>query len=651
MVIEPGDTQSLLPGAKGAAGPAELAGVPARRRSWSAALDLLCAGAVVIGVVLVAYWKVIDCETFMRLAIGRATVAEGPFLHKSLLLFSRPGIPWLNSEWLGDVTLYAVYSLTGEAGLVVFKLLVLAAGWLLVFVLGRRQGGKPLTLAALLLLTLLASPLRFVERVEMFVFLLIPVYGLILLRARKHGYLLWALIPAGVLWANVHGSFIVAWVLVGAATAEAWLGANRDPVRGRVLLAMLLIHLLLPLATPYGTGVYRVVLEHMRHGEFIKRAVVEWRPLDELPASTAHLPFHVLGILGLLSFLPRCNRRRVEGFLLFLAGFLLARSSHRFVLYFGMLAAGPIAANLHRAATEWRALAGRALCAMTVIIGVTAVILLVPVVKAAHAIRRAADQLDYPVRAARWLGQNAPPTSRLILPYTGSQWLMWEAPQVGLYIHPHVYYDMDFLERYMTEVMMNPAVLAQEIARYGINLAMTQSTDATPQLLSYLERTPDWRLVYFDGFYGIYARNVDEPEAQQAFRARYAYRALRGVLSFDYLLASPKADIEYDMNRLRIQAPAVAQALSGFQILRSLSAKAGPGEDPSARRDAEHAAALLTEAIGHLPGSPALWSYLIEALLLAGDKNAAGTALAQGLQYFPQSRRLHALRALMDARM
>jgi hypothetical protein len=467
------------------------------------AVDLVAVGVVLLGVVLVSYWRVVNVETFMRLAIGRET-ARGIFLDRDPWIYSVPGLHWRNPEWLGDLLLYGVYRMGGEGGLVALKLALLGIGWTLLYAWGRRAGGRPLVLVGLILLALAGSEGRFLERNEQHLYWLLPAYGLVLQLSLGNRRWLAALVPLGLAWVNLHGSFMVSWLLVGASLADALVGPRKDRQRARLLFSVFLVQLLFPFASPDGLHAYDVVVDHYRHATVIKELVREWEPPDRMPATLARLPLHLLGIVGLLSFLPRPNRTQVQGFLLVAVGLWMAHGSLRFFLVFAMLAIPTIAANLARAGEGWP----RARNAAALVLALGSAALVFQAGRWARVPIRVALRPDFPTQAGRWLAGHAPAGSRLFGPYSGSQMLMWEAPKVGLYIDPHFSFSADLLVRYYYQVLPHPETFEAEARRFDINLAMVGRHDETAHLADHLVRSPEWKRVYGDGFYAIFARRV-----------------------------------------------------------------------------------------------------------------------------------------------
>lgn len=605
-------------------------------------LDWIAGSAVVLAVVLAAAWRITDCETYMRLAIARATVGAGLVMREDPFIFSHPGLPWRNPEWLGDLLSYGVFRAGGEPALVMLKLLLLGSGWGLLYLLGRRLGGSPAAIAGLCFVALGASAWRLTERNEMHLHWLVPAYGLTLLAARSNTRWLWAVVGLGLLWPHLHGSFTIGWIILAAASAEAWFGTKRDPRRARTLAALLAVHLLFPALGPDGLHTYALVLEHLRYAESIRRLIEEWRPPSALPATLDQLPLHLLGIVGLASFLPRPNRRQVQGFVMFTAGLVFAHGSQRFLLVFALLAIPAIAANLESARVTfgprvlWPARVG------TLALVAGGIGLLMPVVVEARNTTRAEDRVDYPVKASRWLGRHARQGTRLFMPYTGSQWVMWEAPQIRLYIHPQLTYGGHFLLQFLHEIAPNPTRFEDEVRRWDIDLALVELSGQFTALAAHLDRSADWKPVYFDGHYAVYARSQG-PNGRSVAEG-FGFRVIRGIMSFDYLAAVPEDMLAPDRARLAQEAPVLAQAIDGFRLLRTRQKATSPDSVTRAR----HARALLEPALDALPSSPALFAYTAEACFASGDLTRARALTARGLRAFPQSSRLKNLAAALS---
>ena len=149
--------------------------------------------------------------------------------------------PWVNPAWLADVALFAAHSCAGSAGLVVLKIAVVAAAFVLLALTCRLHGLSAAGTVLLLLLVGLTCRSRFLCRPLIFSFPLLSLYSYVLRRyelQRGSAGIIW-LPLATVLWANLHASFLLSLVLIcitvfavgGAVGRRPW----RDPKCRRLL--------------------------------------------------------------------------------------------------------------------------------------------------------------------------------------------------------------------------------------------------------------------------------------------------------------------------------------------------------------------------------------------------------------------------------
>lgn len=475
--------------------------------------SLALSAALVLGAtILVAPWRPVDPDALSHLAIGKTIVELRGVPATDPLTFSRPLARWSNPEWMGDLLFYLVYRVGGEPTLQIYKLLLICVGWLLALCLAVRRGSSPTIAAALLMIILVGAAARFTLRNELHAYWLVPVYGLVLWRSRERVRCLWLLLPLGALWANLHGSFPVGWVLVGAALVDALRG--RDRRRVLALCGLLAAHPFLGMVSPQGIHNYGQLADHLASANIYRALILEWQP----PGGAGGLqqfPLHLIALVGLLSFLPRVNRRELEALLLLAAGLALGYASRRFLPLLGLMVVPGVAANLTRwvsaTSSRFRGFAGAG--ALLVASG-----LLAPVV---WGVRTAApphllERPDAPLDAAAYLAQDAPAGSRLFNPFNAGPWLLWKAVcarrctdgRLRIYIDPRNNLGADALKRYL-EVRADPIRFEQEARRLAINLVLVDLSDRRDRALgAHLHRDPTWHSVHRDRRYTVYARGT-----------------------------------------------------------------------------------------------------------------------------------------------
>jgi hypothetical protein len=164
-----------------------------------------------------------DPDTYWHLATGRwilehRIVPEGdPFSH------SMPGMAWTAHEWLSEIVLAGIHQAAGWMGLVVIVALVFAGtlAYVTRFLLSRMEPVHALLFTAfaagMMMSHLLARP-------HVLAWPLIAVWvGTLVDAGERRRRPPWLLLPLMMLWANVHGSFVLGLALGAALAADAVL--------------------------------------------------------------------------------------------------------------------------------------------------------------------------------------------------------------------------------------------------------------------------------------------------------------------------------------------------------------------------------------------------------------------------------------------
>ena len=226
------------------------------------------------------------------------------------------GRPYVAHEWLAGVVFRLVQGAFGFDGLVVLKVLVALGVALLLHAAARRLGASPAASIACLAFVMLLAAARFMERPHIFTFLMTAAFLWLLARRRSGARApLWAFVPLQVLWANLHGGFILGPLLVAAAALSAALDAGRAPAPGASsrreawslgLLAPGLVAV--SCLNPYGPGLLRFPFQLT--GSAFMGEIYEWLPPFGSPFASTYMARYYIawivvgaGVL-LLSFAP-----------------------------------------------------------------------------------------------------------------------------------------------------------------------------------------------------------------------------------------------------------------------------------------------------------------------------------------------------------
>ena len=196
-------------------------------------------GLAAAGFTLAVGFPTSDPDTYWHLASGQWMLDHREILRTDIFSSTVSGQPYSVGEWLGEIVLTLVFNAGGWAGLAIFRALLVAIAAFFVARLSRR-GGAPLV-AALLVATwaLVFSKTRWTDRPAIFTFVLFPVVLDLLYssRAGSRRALLWIL-PLILLWANLHGGYLIGVALVLAFTVEALVWRRPDVVPLAVVLVV-----------------------------------------------------------------------------------------------------------------------------------------------------------------------------------------------------------------------------------------------------------------------------------------------------------------------------------------------------------------------------------------------------------------------------
>ncbi len=174
-------------------------------------------------------------DIFLHLRTGQLVLDHGAPPHLDDYSALARGRPFIAHEWLAGVVFRLTERLGGLAGLVLLKVLIALAMAGALYAAARTLGAPAWLALSLLALVMVLAAARIMERPHLFSYLLTSTYLLLLARRRRGGAWsapLWPFLPLQVLWANLHGAFLLGPLIVGLAAAGLavdWLAARLAP--------------------------------------------------------------------------------------------------------------------------------------------------------------------------------------------------------------------------------------------------------------------------------------------------------------------------------------------------------------------------------------------------------------------------------------
>jgi hypothetical protein len=240
---------------------------------------------VLIAIVIADARQLADSDMWGHVLWGRELLAHGSLPRGNPYSYSAPGYLWLRHEWLGEVTMGALFDLFGPWGLKLFKF-ACTAGTICFMVLAMAETAAPVLaqIPILMIVPLMLLPaMQF--RPTLFDFLALSAIIALLSRHNWRGSApLWLAIPLVAIWSNVHGGFFLGIVVMGVYGATVFvidLVAGGSPRRGLWIIAIAaaaaastLCTFLIPPARDTWLTLIRSIFNPMTH-----YAIEDWKPL------------------------------------------------------------------------------------------------------------------------------------------------------------------------------------------------------------------------------------------------------------------------------------------------------------------------------------------------------------------------------------
>lgn len=283
-----------------------------------------------------------DADIGWHIRNGQNILATRTIPHTDPFSATLSGRPWFAWEWLYDAMIGFIHNHAGLNGVVAFSAFVIALTFALVFRFTLNRGASLLTTLLFLVPCLVASSIHFLARPHVVGWLMMIVWFWIIDSSQQSTFKTGRadpspilLPPLMILWVNLHGSFVMGFVLlaiyliadlVTAYRAGQEIGAGAL-VHARMLVAVSALSVLTSLLNPYGYKLHVHVYEYLSN-RFLMQHIQEFRSpnFHGIPAQF----FLVLVVLAALAVVvARKHLRWAEGLIItfgVISGFWAARN-------------------------------------------------------------------------------------------------------------------------------------------------------------------------------------------------------------------------------------------------------------------------------------------------------------------------------------
>ena len=474
----------------------------------------------------------------LHLKSGQLMWEQKQILQADPFSYTVPGTQWINHQWLAQLITYALYALGGYTALIMSSVLIMLCTFLILYKISSVKNfiGTPL----LLMLIVLFSEWMIEPRPHTGTWLLFCLYIYRLFSHRENTGIYYdalLLILLQLLWANLHGAYILGICLIGLAMMSDILhritGApffTRYTAQQSSCLLLPILWILAVAACLCNPAGWRLLLRpftQLTTPVYMNR-LGEWASLfTPLGPVTPHfiLPFILYTILGGIILLCSLRKLRFSDIILTLCFFILAVKSRRNLILFGY-ASLPVIASYGCALQETflnkrprlSTVCAWGICAL--VWGITLIHIPAVISNRYYMSSREAwyyglglNQTTIPEKAFEQL-KRIHTTGNIFNSFGIAGYVIWKGyPSYKVFIDGrNVMYGPELFNTYLS-VCEQPAQWDNLVFKYTITRAIIGLHESgTEKLIAYLFNRPDWSLVWIDGIAAVFVKKEARAE-------------------------------------------------------------------------------------------------------------------------------------------
>ncbi|MDD5556261.1 MAG: hypothetical protein PHN82_03320 [bacterium] len=469
--------------------------------------------------------NVVDPDLWGHVRFGLDILRDGAIPRFDPYSYTARGLPWINHEWLAEVTFAVLFRHLGGGGIVILRLAAgLAVMGIMISNFIRRAAPPWNLIAAGLAISVASYGLCF--RPQMFSYLFFTLLLLALARKPAGWFLL---VPAVFLaWANFHGGFPM-----GLAALAVWAAfecadaLRRGEARGALVpVAVLAVSAAATLVNPYGIGLWRFLASTLA----LRRPYLpEWAPIR--PGDIDFVDFKAL----LVFFIVAVAASRASGpwrFTCIAAAAAAAAFAHNRHMPFFAIAASfampePLAAMLGRLGRGGegpsRPAPGRKAAWLLAAVVAAAI----PLARGRSAFSLVVPADRYPVAAVRWMGERGIAGNCAVL-FDWGEYLIWHLGGTvlvsvdGRYdtVYPERVIDDNFRFFFAGERWWNL------IAGYPTEIILLHPENPVAPVIA---RLPEWSQAFRSGTAVVFLKRGVFPEMEQEGEGDVGMAGVRSV--------------------------------------------------------------------------------------------------------------------------
>ncbi|MCX5692876.1 MAG: tetratricopeptide repeat protein [Candidatus Omnitrophica bacterium] len=454
---------------------------------------------------------IVDSDIWCHLKTGEYILKNFNIPQTDIFSYTLENQSWIHQDWLSEVSFYLVFVNFGWIGLNILKALIISLSFFILLLISSK--GKRIVYPIIfIILSILAFGYRSSVRPEMFSYLFLCVF-LYVLEEGKYFYILPFL---QVIWANLHGYFILGPILIFIYCIDEFISCNRGKAKR---LALFFIGAFLAcFITPYFYKGILYPMEVMYQAFSGKRLFIDTISELTMPIKSnfnKYIFFWVLSILSSLTFFINLKKSRIKHVIVFAGSFMAFYIAMRYMPIFIFLAMLLAAKNLNEANLTKRIPEKK--CYPVLMLAICCLIYFFASDKYYMFIRQ------FPLK------KTGSEFSRLLAPFGACDFLeknsikgrIFNTLDFGSYIGYRFYpekrffidgrlgmYKEDFYATYR-RIQNYPKEWEIIQKKYNFDIALLRHIfSGTERILKYLYNNKEWALVYYDKSSTIFLRDA-----------------------------------------------------------------------------------------------------------------------------------------------
>lgn len=468
-----------------------------RLRGWRLSFSALLAfAAVAIPVMLSLRFSLSTIDLAYQVRAGGIMLDSGHLLRTDVFTFTVAGHEWLNQQWGAETLLALVFRAGGWEALAIARAALVGTTFWLLYSACRAAGAQARAAGWLTLVALIVSLDGLALRPQLLGITLFALTLRIIAGRKERPRLLWLLPLVVAVWANLHGSFILAPILLLSFWLEDLRG--RGPARHRLLL-LAIASIAGACANPFGLRVWAYVADLSTDPQ-IRHTIAEWRPTT--PWSVFGAAFF-LSAFAVVVVLVRARAEvtwpRVLALVVFLA---LGVTAIRGIIWWALAAPVLVADLLPRKASESadrrtiNTVMAVALCGISV--------LLLPWFRPTFASTansgRVTDGLlaHAPDRFTALAQRSIDPGARMFVPELWASWFEFAVPSDPVFADPRIELFPAEIWREYDVVSAGREGWERILDRWNITV-LVLSREQQSGLIARIGGNAAWEMIYGDG--------------------------------------------------------------------------------------------------------------------------------------------------------